>query len=658
MRPEVMVVTHNAHYNGVFPIPNKLRKTYLYNMFDLDMVVASRFVEHKGAFDMLHAVLMWIKEYQQGVGCVAVSPRYAEQIQDKLSVFWQLRRGSVRGITNALPLGRCLAARVADGSLTFKAALEHKAAAKQAFQQRCGLATGCPQGGAPGQVYELLVFLGRLTHQKGADIIALAAPHFLKACPQAQLVVVGPVGDITGAEAQAQLMEVAHDFPGRLYAPPGRYFSGEEKELLLAAADWCLVPSRFEPCGLVDLEFGWEGAVMIGHNTGGLGKMPGVYFRVQSSARSHLAAKLGDAVQRALAMSREAKTSLVREALARRFPTQEMMDNLAPRRYVLLTVWCVLLAALMSHACMVWTVTLFPAILVTAGVAPMGLPLISLNFLGQSLEVAEVGLWFMTLQEASTNLLRFICFLMAALAVTNMPFVAVNGLTVVVAALYVAWFSAPSSLHPAYSQLRLVFSKQWGMMMRIRSFWLTSLVMVCENVALVLMAYATLLRWRLTNLMVLAATSSGMITLSLVANYLLLQLRCSQLHVQHLVLIIASLPGYLVAQQLSVVFADNFWAVIVTVACVQVVYGCRFQLVGLLAFQTLPTRELVAIWQLLTIFVGTVVPFIVLIVGFTSQIDYSNTGNLLIGVGVCEGLRLLAMAGLALVHGKENLSTL
>jgi hypothetical protein len=34
-------------------------------------------------------------------------------------------------------------------------------------------------------------------------------------------------------------------------------------------------PLRFEPCGLVDIEFGWNGGLAIGHNTGGLGKMPG-----------------------------------------------------------------------------------------------------------------------------------------------------------------------------------------------------------------------------------------------------------------------------------------------------------------------------------------------------------------------------------------------
>jgi hypothetical protein len=53
------------------------------------------------------------------------------------------------------------------------------------------------------------------------------------------------------------------------------YVHGDEKNMLLSATDFCIIPSRFEPCGLVDIEFGWNGALIIGHDTGGLGKMPG-----------------------------------------------------------------------------------------------------------------------------------------------------------------------------------------------------------------------------------------------------------------------------------------------------------------------------------------------------------------------------------------------
>lgn len=40
------------------------------------------------------------------------------QVMDKLSVFWQLKRGQVEGIMNALPLANCLAADVEHGRLS------------------------------------------------------------------------------------------------------------------------------------------------------------------------------------------------------------------------------------------------------------------------------------------------------------------------------------------------------------------------------------------------------------------------------------------------------------------------------------------------------------------------------------------------------------
>lgn len=118
-------------------------------------------------------------------------------------------------------------------------------------------------------------------------------------------------------------------YQGRIYAPPGRYFSGDDKELLLQAADYTLLPSRFEPCGLVDIEFGWNGALVIGHDTGGLGKMPGVYFKVESSSQSHLAAKLGCAVVDAVSMSPETKKEMVAKALTTSFPVPEMTKAIA-----------------------------------------------------------------------------------------------------------------------------------------------------------------------------------------------------------------------------------------------------------------------------------------------------------------------------------------
>jgi alpha-1,3-glucan synthase len=103
---------------------------------------------------------------------------------------------------------------------------------------------------------------------QGVDLIAAAAPRILALNTDVQLVVVGPVGDLVGARAYQKLRTLAKTFPGRVYAGE-RVISGAEKCVVLAAADFCLMPSRFEPSGLVDLEFGWNGAVVVGHQTGG-----------------------------------------------------------------------------------------------------------------------------------------------------------------------------------------------------------------------------------------------------------------------------------------------------------------------------------------------------------------------------------------------------
>lgn len=116
-------------------------------------------------FDILRSVVMVLRNQQQGHGVVAVSPRYAKQIKQKLSVFWQLsaigRPRSITGILNALDMSNSLAAQP---NITAEQVADIKRAAKLQLQERYGLAVG--------DEYRLLVFVGRITHQKGCDIIA------------------------------------------------------------------------------------------------------------------------------------------------------------------------------------------------------------------------------------------------------------------------------------------------------------------------------------------------------------------------------------------------------------------------------------------------------------------------------------------------------
>jgi len=115
----------------------------------------------------------------------------------------------------------------------------------------------------------LFVSLGRLVRQKGVDILADVAEWLLRTYPDAQLLVIGPPADGFGYYAQRRLEALAamDCFEGRLVAkcefiqaPPS----------LKWGADFCLMPSRDEPFGYVDIEFAWRGAITVGAQSGGL----------------------------------------------------------------------------------------------------------------------------------------------------------------------------------------------------------------------------------------------------------------------------------------------------------------------------------------------------------------------------------------------------
>ena len=65
------------------------------------------------------------------------------------------------------------------------------------------------------------------------------------------------------------LKAVSRKFPDRVHCED-RLVHAEEREYLMRAADFVLVPSRFEPCGLVDIEFGWRGALCVGFDQVGV----------------------------------------------------------------------------------------------------------------------------------------------------------------------------------------------------------------------------------------------------------------------------------------------------------------------------------------------------------------------------------------------------
>lgn len=194
---------------------------------------------------------------------VTVSPNYAEEISADEAGGVELdsvirAKGGAVGIVNGMDVEEWDPR--ADKYLTIKfdknTVFEGKAAAKEALQADVGLPV---DPSAP-----LFCFIGRLEEQKGVDILLEAVPSILAQAPNAQVVILG-----TGkAKFEKQLAAVDKAFKGR--ARGVVKFSAPLAHLMTGGADYILVPSRFEPCGLIQLHAMQYGTIPIVASTGGL----------------------------------------------------------------------------------------------------------------------------------------------------------------------------------------------------------------------------------------------------------------------------------------------------------------------------------------------------------------------------------------------------
>jgi starch synthase len=108
----------------------------------------------------------------------------------------------------------------------------------------------------------VLAFIGRMAAQKGADVLAAALPKILRSDVS---VVIAGAGDEGLAEGLRQAVARAPD--------RAVYLGGVSEAVVhrvLAGADAVLVPSRYEPCGLVQLYAQRYGALPVVTRTGGL----------------------------------------------------------------------------------------------------------------------------------------------------------------------------------------------------------------------------------------------------------------------------------------------------------------------------------------------------------------------------------------------------
>jgi starch synthase len=120
---------------------------------------------------------------------------------------------------------------------------------------RMGLCLAPSQGPLFGVV-------SRLVPQKGLDIVANAAQEIVR--DGGQIAILG-LGDPDTEQMMSRLARRHRDHIALLIG-----FNEPMARRILAASDFFLIPSRFEPCGLTQMQAQRYGALPIAHATGGL----------------------------------------------------------------------------------------------------------------------------------------------------------------------------------------------------------------------------------------------------------------------------------------------------------------------------------------------------------------------------------------------------
>ena len=247
-RPRIIFTIHNLAHQGLYDRAAFDQLGLPEAWWDLESL------EFYGDFSFMKAGLV----YSDAI--TTVSPTYAREIQTpeygcKLDGLLRARADVLHGIVNGIDdaIWNPETDVLIPAPYQVQSAAAGKAKNKRALQALLGL----PQSTQP-----LVIFIGRLADQKGADLILAARDEILNLPLQFVMLASGEAALEQGCRAWAA-------------AAPERVavqlkVDEHLAHSLTAAADLQLMPSRFEPCGLNQMYAQRYGAIPIVRNTGGL----------------------------------------------------------------------------------------------------------------------------------------------------------------------------------------------------------------------------------------------------------------------------------------------------------------------------------------------------------------------------------------------------
>ncbi len=189
-----------------------------------------------------------------------VSPSYAHELQmpfygEGLDDIFRRRQGSLRGILNGIDQSIWNPATDAMIPANYGPAdLSGKAECKQALQAELGLDQD------PSR--PLVVFIGRLTDQKGLGLVRYAMDHLMRRGVQVAILGTGDAGH----EEAFRYFDAR--YPSQMCARIT--FDNALSHRMYAGGDLLLMPSEFEPCGLSQMIAMRYGTLPVVRETGGL----------------------------------------------------------------------------------------------------------------------------------------------------------------------------------------------------------------------------------------------------------------------------------------------------------------------------------------------------------------------------------------------------
>ena len=283
-RPFVLSI-HNLAYQGVFGAEL------------LDPLGIPREIFHAACMEQMGAASALKAAIALADAITTVSPTYAREITTPEGGFGldgHLRGHAHRlvGIANGIETDRYDPRADPAIACTYdeRTASVGKARCKDALAGELGLAPG----GGP-----LIAAVSRLVWQKGIDLLLACAPRLAER--GARVVLVGQ-GE---AALEDRLRQLAARWPGRIAARI--QFDEGLARRVYSASDFVAVPSRFEPCGLVQLYAMRYGAVPVVTRVGGLADTVAPIDAARATgtglfADAPTAQALADALDRAVAL--------------------------------------------------------------------------------------------------------------------------------------------------------------------------------------------------------------------------------------------------------------------------------------------------------------------------------------------------------------------